>query len=231
MRNFMKYSNLLLVPAVLTILLSANALAGGIKVIANPNMKIDTISAGEIRIVFLCERSSLGDGSHVEPVLKRRGSVHEAFLKQYLGQSDDELLRHYQSLVFTGRGSMPKTVGSDEEVVAYVARTRAAIGYVSAETTTAGVKTLVVMDTLKGTERRLVVNVPPVYPEALRQRSIGGIVRLKITVSAKGDVEDINLLGGSPVLAEAATAAVEKWKYAPASSRTVMEVSVPFDPH
>ncbi len=37
---------------------------------------------------------------------------------------------------------MPKELDSDAEVVAYVIRTRGAIGYVSAETSTEGVKTL-----------------------------------------------------------------------------------------
>jgi ABC-type phosphate transport system substrate-binding protein len=37
---------------------------------------------------------------------------------------------------------MPKTLAADAEVVAYVAKTRGAIGYVSAAASTAGVKTL-----------------------------------------------------------------------------------------
>ena len=37
---------------------------------------------------------------------------------------------------------MPKTVAVDAEVVAYVAKTKGAIGYVSAEASTTGVKVL-----------------------------------------------------------------------------------------
>jgi ABC-type phosphate transport system substrate-binding protein len=37
---------------------------------------------------------------------------------------------------------MPKTLGTDAEVVAFVERTKGAIGYVSAGASTAGVKTL-----------------------------------------------------------------------------------------
>jgi ABC-type phosphate transport system substrate-binding protein len=40
---------------------------------------------------------------------------------------------------------MPKTVGSDDEVVAYVAKTKGAIGYVSSSASAAGVKTLEVI--------------------------------------------------------------------------------------
>jgi hypothetical protein len=45
-------------------------------------------------------------------------------------------------LVFTGKGSMPKVLDSDAEMVTYVAKTRGAVGYVSSSANTAGVKTL-----------------------------------------------------------------------------------------
>lgn len=49
---------------------------------------------------------------------------------------------YYRSLVFTGKGSMPKTLASDSDIVGYVSKTKGAIGYVSAGTATSGVKTL-----------------------------------------------------------------------------------------
>jgi ABC-type phosphate transport system substrate-binding protein len=80
----------------------------------------------------------------VEPVLEKGGATHEAFVKEYLGKTDAALQTYYRSLVFTGKASMPKTLGADAEVVAYVAKTKGAIGYVGAGASTAGVKTLVV---------------------------------------------------------------------------------------
>jgi ABC-type phosphate transport system substrate-binding protein len=44
--------------------------------------------------------------------------------------------------VFSGKGLMPKAVASDSDVAAYVAKTKGAIGYVSADADTNGVKTL-----------------------------------------------------------------------------------------
>ena len=71
------------------------------------------------------ERTSLPDGSHVEPVLEKGGAAHDAFLKQYLDKNDSALQTYYRSLVFTGKGSMPKAVGTDGDVVAYVRRPKA----------------------------------------------------------------------------------------------------------
>ncbi|MFI5114887.1 MAG: energy transducer TonB [Terriglobales bacterium] len=230
MRTATKNLNTLLAVAGLTILLSAQALAGNVRIIANPSVKAEAISASEIKSVFLEERNSLRDGTHVEPVLSNGGPAHAAFLKDYLGQNDDALQNYYRSLVFTGKGSMPRILHSDAEVVAYVAKTRGAIGYVSSTAPMDGVKTLVVYQAENEAARKLISRVEPVYPVVLLSNHIGGTVRLKVTIASNGTVEDVELLGGSPILGEAAMAAVQKWVYAAGRSRTQTEVSIPFDP-
>jgi TonB family protein len=225
----LKPARIFLFAAGLMISVSLTAFAGDIKLIANSSVKADTISAGELRRVFLEESNSLGDGTHVEPVLEKDGAVHQAFLREYLGRTDDDLQTYYRVLVFTGRGSIPKNLGSDAEVVAYVARTRGAIGYVSTATSTDGVKTLTIIDARNNPERKLIVRVEPDYPETLKRLNIGGIVRLQITIAAKGNVENVELLGGNPILGESAISAVKRWVYAPGHSRTLVEVSIPFE--
>jgi TonB family protein len=207
----------------------ACALAGEVKLIANPSVKADTISAGELKKVFLEERITLGDGTHVEPVLEKDGPVHEAFLRECLGGTDEDLRNYYRALVFSGRGSMPKELGSDEEVVAYVEKTRGAIGYVSVRTNTDRVKILIIGDDSNHGERKLIRRVEPNYPETLKRLGIGGTVRLQVTISAKGNVENVELLGGNPILGESAINAVKQWVYAAGHSRSVVEINVPFD--
>jgi TonB family protein len=113
--------------------------------------------------------------------------------------------------------------------VAYVARNRGAIGYVSSTTSAEGVKTLAVGDAGSSAERKLITRVEPDYPETLKRLNIGGTVRLRVSISAKGTVEDVMLLGGNPILGESAAAALKKWVYAAGRSRTIAEVSIPFD--
>jgi TonB family protein len=226
----MKYPKVLLAAAGLTIFASVNALAADVKVIANSSVKADTISAAELKRVFLEEKISL-DGAHVEPALEKDGPVHAAFLQEYLGLTEDDLRAYYSTLVFTGRGFMPKALGSDAEVVAYVARTRGAIGYVSRATSVEGVKTLAVWIPGSSPERKLITRVEPDYPETLKRLNIGGTVRLQVSISAKGKVEDVELLGGNPILGESAAAAVKKWVYTANRSRTIAEISVSFGGH
>jgi ABC-type phosphate transport system substrate-binding protein len=118
------------------------ASAGQIKVIANSSMPASSISADELKDVFLMTKTALRDGSHVEPVLLKGGATHASFIKEYLRKTESGLETYYRSLVFSGKGSMPKALATDAEVEAYVAKTKGAIGYVSSASDAAGVKTL-----------------------------------------------------------------------------------------
>jgi len=229
MRTATKNSKMLLVAA-LVMLGSVQAFASNIRIIANRSVRAEAVSASEIKSIFLEERNTLRDGTHVEPVLSKGGPAHAAFLKEYIGQNDDALQNYYRSLVFTGKGSMLKILRSDEEVVAYVERTRGAIGYVGSTARMEGVKTLAVYQAENDGTRKLLSRVEPVYPVVLLSSHIGGTVRLKVTIASNGTVEDVELLGGSPILGEAAMDAVKKWVYAAGRSQTTTEVSIPFDP-
>jgi TonB family protein len=227
----MKNHRLLPLVAIVVIFAPVRVIAADIKVIANGSVKADMISANEVKSVFLEEYNSLRDGTHVEPVLEKDGPVHEAFLHEYLGGTDDDLQNYYRALVFSGRGSMPKQLGSDAEVVAYVARTKGAIGYVSAEAIGEDVKTLTIVRGGNGAQRRLITRVEPEYPDALKRLNIGGTVRLQLTIGPKGNVEAVEVLGGNPILGESAAAAARQWVYSASHSRTIEELSIPFGSH
>lgn len=137
----MKQLRLFAMIAIVALCASWQARAADIKVIANSSVSASSISAGDIKDVFLLDKDSFG-GGHVEPVLSKGGSAHEAFVKEYLGKSDATLQAFYRSLVFTGKASMPKSFANDAEVVAYVAKTKGAIGYVGSGASTDAVKVL-----------------------------------------------------------------------------------------
>jgi len=220
----------LLITAGFMIVAALNVIASDVKIIGNISVKADSISTSELKSVFLLQRRTLKDGSAVVPVLEKSGTTHEAFLRQYLDRGSEEIRTYYQGLVFTGKGSMPKELNSDAEVVAYVTRTKGAIGYVSGVASTEGVKVLAVSDG-RSAERTLLTRVEPEYPETLQRLQIGGVVRLAVTISPKGTVENVALLGGNPILAEAAVKAVKQWVYTPGPSHTTVEITVPFESH
>jgi TonB family protein len=61
----------------------------------------------------------------------------------------------------------------------------------------------------------LVSKVAPVYPDVARQARVQGTVLLKAHISKDGNIMDLQLISGHPMLVPAAIEAVEQWKYKP----------------
>jgi len=61
----------------------------------------------------------------------------------------------------------------------------------------------------------LLKRVAPIYPPLARQARIQGTVTLRIIISKTGDVRQLQLISGHPMLAPAAIDAVRQWKYKP----------------
>ena len=59
----------------------------------------------------------------------------------------------------------------------------------------------------------LIKRVNPTYPPLARQARIQGTVILKVQIGKSGDVENVELVSGHPMLAPAAIEAVKQWKY------------------
>ena len=78
--------------------------------------------------------------------------------------------------------------------------------------------------------RKTKSQVAPVYPELAKRMNIRGVVRIQVTVAANGSIKDAKLVGGHPVLANAALDAVKKWRYEPAPAETTGIVVVRFNP-
>jgi protein TonB len=57
--------------------------------------------------------------------------------------------------------------------------------------------------------------VPPQYPEAAKKAHLQGVVVLEATISRDGDVENLRIVSGHPMLVPPAIEAVKEWKYKP----------------
>lgn len=84
--------------------------------------------------------------------------------------------------------------------------------------------------TKAATSRTVLVRVSPEYPRVAASMKLMGAVQLEATVRADGTVRDVKVLGGHPVLAEAATNAVKRWRYEPSSKETTELVRITFEP-
>ena len=60
-----------------------------------------------------------------------------------------------------------------------------------------------------------IYRIAPTYPPLARQARIQGMVMLRITINTLGEVRDVRLVIGHPMLAPAAIDAFKKWRYMP----------------
>jgi TonB family protein len=72
--------------------------------------------------------------------------------------------------------------------------------------------------------RRVVRKSVPEYPALALRMRVEGNVSLEAEVDAAGNVGEVKVLSGHPLLRPAAVQCLKKWKYEPASGKTVEPV-------
>jgi len=77
-------------------------------------------------------------------------------------------------------------------------------------------------------ERKVVHREEPEYPVIAARMSLHGTVRLKIWIRPDGTVRRMEYIGGHPLLAEAALAAVKTWRYQAAAQESTTPVALKF---
>ena len=82
----------------------------------------------------------------------------------------------------------------------------------------------------QATPRKLKTRVEPVYPDLARRNNITGSARVELLVTPDGRVKDVKVLGGNPVLVQAVTSAVVKWRYEPAAEESSVVIKFDFNP-
>lgn len=110
----------------------AEAAGDPIVVIVNSANPVDNLSTGELKKLFLSERSRWDTGKAVAPVMPAAGSAERtSFLKLVCGMNDGELSKYFMQAAFTGKSATPpKEVGGSAAVKAFVASSPVAIGFI-----------------------------------------------------------------------------------------------------
>lgn len=79
--------------------------------------------------------------------------------------------------------------------------------------------------------RKVKTKVAPSYPELARRMAIAGIVKVQVVVAPNGSVKNTKVVGGHPLLVNAAVDAVKKWRFEAASEETSGIIEFKFDPN
>jgi TonB family protein len=78
--------------------------------------------------------------------------------------------------------------------------------------------------------RKLLKQPAPTYPEMAKRMHLSGTVKVQVVIGPDGLIKETKVVGGHPILVEAALEALRMWKYAPASGETTTTLEFSFHP-
>ena len=114
-------------------------------IIANKSVKEDRKSKDDIKNIFLGKIVKWEDGTKINiAVLKKENELHKTFAKDYTQKTTSQFEKWWRQMVFTGKGTLPKTFESQETLVEYVKENGGAIGYVDNADITGEIKIIAV---------------------------------------------------------------------------------------
>lgn len=78
--------------------------------------------------------------------------------------------------------------------------------------------------------RKTKTKIAPAYPPLARRMNITGTVKVLVVVSPSGNLKDTKVVGGNPLLVNAAMDALKKWKFEPSDTESTGTVEFKFQP-
>ncbi len=102
-----------------------------------------TLNPEAIAQIYLGRSKSFPDGKAALPLGQAEGSkTTEQFNQKVLNKSGSQIKAYWSKLVFTGKGTPPKEISSDAEMLDLVSQNPSVIGYVDKASVTDKVKVL-----------------------------------------------------------------------------------------
>lgn len=112
-----------------------------VAVIINPN-NASSVDADTIKKIYLGKSKSFSNGEKVNPVNQDNTTVADEFNDKVVGKSSSQLNAYWSKLIFTGKGTPPEKLASDQAVIDFVAANNDAIGYIDSSKVSDKVKVI-----------------------------------------------------------------------------------------
>ena len=106
------------------------------RVIVHPGVQQQSISNDQLNRIYAMQLKRWADGTPIRVfALSSQAPLHRTFVIDYFGMRAHQLDRLWQRLLYSGTGRAPMRVADEAEMMALVAKTPGAIGYVDESTT------------------------------------------------------------------------------------------------
>ena len=89
----------------------------------------ETLEAEEIKQIFLGKKTRWADNSKIHIVLFNNKEAYTTFVKDYIGKTYTQYRNYWKKQVFSGKGRMPKSYSTLDELLDYLAETKGSISF------------------------------------------------------------------------------------------------------
>lgn len=106
--------------------------SAGVKIVVNEKNPVpDSMTKDEVANLFLKKSTRWSNGTTVVPLDIAEGKLRAEFSNTILDKDVTAVKSYWQKMIFSGRATAPVELGTENEVLMFVRKFPAAIGYVS----------------------------------------------------------------------------------------------------
>lgn len=131
----MKGKIIIILFAVIFLCATTLGFAKNYAVIVHPDNSTPTLTAKDLKMIFLGEKTTWPDGQALKAAALKNGEVHKEFLRDFVKLSPLKFAIHWKQKIFTGNatGSYINFFKSEDQVKEYIKANPTAIGYISVD--------------------------------------------------------------------------------------------------
>ncbi len=116
--------------------------AEDVVIIINSDVPDTALSKEDVKKIYSGHKTKWSNNDSIVLTVIQKSELHKAFLKEFVKKTPSQFKMNWKHLMFSGKGKIPKTFNTIEQMVDYVAKNEGAIGYVAASSPTDSVKVI-----------------------------------------------------------------------------------------
>lgn len=128
----MKTIRLFMLIIIFILCFNVNGFSDDIVIISHKDVVQSVLTRNDVVQIFTGRQTRWDDGQKIHFAILKTGAIHQSFLKKFLKKTESQFKIYWRKVMFTGKGSIPKSFATVEELIRYVIQTEGAIGYIPA---------------------------------------------------------------------------------------------------
>ncbi len=105
-----------------------------IQIITNPTNPLSILNKKDIQDIFTGKKSQWDNDGKIIIAILEDSQTHREFVQHFIKKTPAQFRNYWRQKVFSGEGMIPKTFKTEESLIAFVAETKGAVGYISSTT-------------------------------------------------------------------------------------------------